>query len=45
MRIIKKLLPLMLDSGGHIVTIGSIGCFFPSPFISAYTSSKFALYA
>lgn len=45
-RIIKKILPVMIQNNtGHIVTVGSIGSFFPSPLISSYSSSKHAIYA
>jgi NAD(P)-dependent dehydrogenase (short-subunit alcohol dehydrogenase family) len=37
------LLPALLDNGGRIVTVGSIGGRMALPFLAPYTSSKFAI--
>jgi len=39
----QLLLPMLLETKGRIVTIGSIGGRMASPFLSAYNASKFAI--
>ena len=41
----RDLLPALLDSRGRIVTVGSVGGRFSSPFLGPYSASKFAVRA